>query len=245
MSEKLSEKGKSPAGSLRESKQRRSTAHSEISQPTTGPTRHTSTTGKQETESKDIAEEAQAPDSSAKVDQISWPTQPSCGDGTLEERALSSTQTEPTQLRPSQVRIPIISLKPLLVNGATSQPPHAPTLPECENIIHQLWNINHTQAQELMNLKTFLKDVVYTNKWTPESYLVAKALLCHPPRDKDVIQFPKVVTKGEPKKWVKEPVTFSDRVILPAMKQTLGNSLAERQKRSQAVQRSRLRRPVM
>lgn len=261
MNEKLSEKGNSRVPIPDESKKKRSTSSSadakdsqdEFAQSKNSASLQISPAekqdaGQEETEKEQV--DTKAPQSLASTTSVMMElktlrVQPSCGDCRMEEQELSSAQTQPTETRLGHPRLPVISLKPLLVNGPPGQPPRAPNLLECESIIHKLWNTNHTQAQELQRLKTFLEEVVYKNKWTPELYLVAKGLLCQPPRDKDVIHFPKVAVKGDPKIWIKAPLAGSDRVILPAMKQTLGNSLVERQKRNQAVQRTRMRRPVL
>ncbi|XP_069071240.1 coiled-coil domain-containing protein 74B [Pleurodeles waltl] len=263
MSEKLSDKGSSTVPVLHESKKKRSTSTSadvkdsqddrQFAQSKNSASLQISPPEKQKERQEEMVNEqgdtkvqqSLAPTTSVKMEWKTLPVQPSCGDCKMEEQALSSAQTQSTETRLGHSRLPVISLNPLLVNGPTGQPPRAPNLLECENIIHQLWNTNHTQAQELQRLKNFLGEVVSKNKWTPESYLVAKGLLSQPPREKDVIHFPKVAVKGDPKTWIKAPLTGSDRVILPALKQTLGNSLVERQKRSQAVQRNRMRRPVL
>ncbi|KAK6483467.1 coiled-coil domain-containing protein 74A-like [Huso huso] len=138
----------------------------------------------------------------------------------------------------------ITSLHPLMIQYSPFQVPRPPTLQECEVIIRQLYNANSIQSQEILRLKSVLKDIIYKNKLTPETYILTKACLAHH-RNEDVTHFPKLPLKTLPKKLAEAPLAFSERVILPALKQTIGNSFAERQKRTQALQKSRIRRAVL
>ena len=52
-----------------------------------------------------------------------------------------------------------------------------PTLEECEAIIRDLQSKNHKQAHELLQIKADLKDVLYSHKWTPDAFLMARAYL--------------------------------------------------------------------
>lgn len=58
------------------------------------------------------------------------------------------------------------------LNGCHSRPP---TLAECESIIKHLQQTNDRQSHELLQIKADLKDVLYSHKWTPDAYLIAKA----------------------------------------------------------------------
>ncbi|KAG9353941.1 hypothetical protein JZ751_012065 [Albula glossodonta] len=136
--------------------------------------------------------------------------------------ALSRSDPEP----PKEVKGGLItSLQPLRIHCSPSQPPRAPTLQECEVIIRQLYNANSLQSQELLRVKAVLKDIVFNRKITPETYIMTKAYLAENTREGS-------------------RMGVAERVILPALKQSLGSSMVERQKRAQAVQRSRLRRTV-
>uniref|UniRef100_A0A8C6D803 Coiled-coil domain containing 74B n=1 Tax=Moschus moschiferus TaxID=68415 RepID=A0A8C6D803_MOSMO len=114
------------------------------------------------------------------------------------------------------------------------------TLQQCEVVIRQLWNANLLQAQELQHLKSLLEGSqrprVGPEETGPSS-----------PRDQEALhlgatQLPKVATKGISKKC-RAPV--AEHAILPALKQSLKTSLAERQRRLQAVQGRRLHRSVL
>jgi hypothetical protein len=51
----------------------------------------------------------------------------------------------------------------------------APTLKECEAIIHHLEAKSKKQAHELVQIKADLRDVLYSHKWTPDAFLMARA----------------------------------------------------------------------
>ncbi|XP_006150492.1 coiled-coil domain-containing protein 74B [Tupaia chinensis] len=97
------------------------------------------------------------------------------------------------------------------------------TLQQCEVIIRQLWNANLLQAQELQHLKSLLEENQRL-KATPEAGLSS-------PKDREPTQFPKVSTKGLSKKCLVLSPPPAERAVLPALKQTLRSSFAERQER--------------
>uniref|UniRef100_UPI00398E947C coiled-coil domain-containing protein 74B-like isoform X2 n=1 Tax=Pristiophorus japonicus TaxID=55135 RepID=UPI00398E947C len=139
----------------------------------------------------------------------------------------------------------ITSLTPLLIQIDPSGSPRAPTLQECAIIVRHLHNTSSLQSQELLRLKTSLKDLLYSNKWTPDAYLLAKAYLADLSREREVVQLPKVPLKETPKKLPEAVLPTADRVILPALKQTVGNRATERQRRLQAVQKNRYRKVLL
>nr|XP_006640463.2 PREDICTED: coiled-coil domain-containing protein 74B isoform X2 [Lepisosteus oculatus] len=139
----------------------------------------------------------------------------------------------------------ITSLQPLRILSSPLQPPRAPTLQECEVIIRQLYNANSLQSQELLHLKSVLKDIILNNnKITPETYILTKAYLTGTSRTGETGRFPKLSLKTLPKKMPDAQPSAAERVMLPALKQSLGTSFAERQKRTQAMQKNRLRKVV-
>ncbi|XP_070618621.1 LOW QUALITY PROTEIN: coiled-coil domain-containing protein 74B-like [Erythrolamprus reginae] len=114
----------------------------------------------------------------------------------------------------------------------------APQVEECEVVIRQLWNINHMQMQELMYLRSCLDDI-HKTKRIPEDYMLAGQL-----GTQESTKLPRV--RNAPKKCrILTPLPAAERAVLPALKQTLGNAFAERQKRAQAVQRNRLHRTAL
>ncbi|KAM9094411.1 coiled-coil domain-containing protein 74B isoform 2-T2 [Sarcophilus harrisii] len=67
-----------------------------------------------------------------------------------------------------------------------------------------------------------------------------------PLRHEAGMQFPKVADKSAAKKClILAPIPGAERAVLPALKQTLRNSFAERQKKMQAIQSRRLHRTVL
>ncbi|KAJ8408569.1 hypothetical protein AAFF_G00252040 [Aldrovandia affinis] len=163
---------------------------------------------------------------------------PKSADGTSPPRLDPETATEPKGGL-------ITSLQPLRIHCSSSRPPRAPTLQECEVIIRQLYNANSLQSQEILRVKAVLKDIVFSKKISPETYIMTKAYLANgSSRIEEAERFPKLPVRPPPKRVEGSRVGLAERVILPALKLSLGSSVAERQKRTQAVQRGRLRRTV-
>ncbi|XP_029565406.1 coiled-coil domain-containing protein 74B isoform X1 [Salmo trutta] len=136
----------------------------------------------------------------------------------------------------------ITSLQPLRIHSSPSHPPRPPTLQECEVIIRQLYNANSLQSQEIIRVKAVLRDIVFNKKITPENYIMTKAYLADSTSKAE--KFPQLALQPLPKRMSGNQTGVTERVILPALKQHLSSSITERQKRTQAVQRSRLRRTV-
>ncbi|XP_072911696.1 coiled-coil domain-containing protein 74B isoform X2 [Hemitrygon akajei] len=89
----------------------------------------------------------------------------------------------------------ITSLTPLLIKVTPSGTPRAPTLQECAVIVRHLLSASSLQSQELLRLKTSLKDMLCSNKWTPDAYLLAKAYLAELSQEQEVVQLPQVPLK--------------------------------------------------
>ncbi|KAL4223629.1 Coiled coil protein 74 [Mactra antiquata] len=133
-----------------------------------------------------------------------------------------------------------------------------PTLAECEAIIRRLQQINEQQQHELDNLKSDLRDVLYSHKWTPDAYLLAKAYVAEEENkdgDKDKT-LPKLQMKNQSRKLTTIDIESQimspdiayiqrDTVNLPALKQTVSNKAIERKKRTQILQKARLKKEVM
>ncbi|KAF7216914.1 coiled-coil domain-containing protein 74B isoform X2 [Nothobranchius furzeri] len=136
----------------------------------------------------------------------------------------------------------ITSLQPLRINSGLSHPPRAPTLQECEVIIRQLYNANSLQSQEIIRVKALLRDIVLSKKVTPENYILTKSYLTNgPTKSLEEKKFPKLGHQlfGEN---VSRP--SQSGVVLPALKQSLNSSIAERQRRTRAMQRDRLKKTL-
>ncbi|TNN56493.1 Coiled-coil domain-containing protein 74B [Liparis tanakae] len=116
----------------------------------------------------------------------------------------------------------LTSLQPLRIHSHPSHPPRAPTLQECEVIIRQLYNANSLQSQEIIRVKALLRDIVLSKKITSENHILTKAYLVDG-------------TRAGPS---------HSGVVLPALKQSLSSTIADRQRRTRAVQRDRFKRTV-
>ncbi|XP_052801304.1 coiled-coil domain-containing protein 74A-like isoform X3 [Mya arenaria] len=136
-----------------------------------------------------------------------------------------------------------------------------PTLAECEAIIRRLQQINGQQQHELDNLKSDLRDVLYSHKWTPDAYLLAKAYVTEEDHsgkeasgaDKSLPKLQmknpsrKLTTIDIEKQIIDPEIAYiqRDSVNLPALKQTVSNKAIERKKRSQILQKARLKKEVL
>ncbi|KAL7885135.1 hypothetical protein AOLI_G00079050 [Acnodon oligacanthus] len=139
----------------------------------------------------------------------------------------------------------ITSLLPLKIHSGQSGPPRTPTLRDCEAIIRQLCNTNTLQSQELLRVKAVLKDTVLNKKKiSPEVSTLTKASTSDSTSSGEFEHFPKLPLRPLPK--IQQPIQASvrERVVLPAIRQSLRSSMTERQKRAQDVHKTRLRRAV-
>uniref|UniRef100_A0A8D3B8W3 Coiled-coil domain-containing protein 74B n=1 Tax=Scophthalmus maximus TaxID=52904 RepID=A0A8D3B8W3_SCOMX len=136
----------------------------------------------------------------------------------------------------------ITSLQPLRIHTCPSQSPRAPTLQECEVIIRQLYNANSIQSREIMRVKALLRDIVLSKKISPENHILTKAYLIDGTRKpSEENKFPKLGLQTYPENT---SGPSHSGVVLPALKQSLSPTIADRQRRARAVQRDRLRRTV-
>ncbi|XP_039634808.1 coiled-coil domain-containing protein 74A isoform X2 [Perca fluviatilis] len=136
----------------------------------------------------------------------------------------------------------ITSLQPLRIHSNPAHPPRAPTLQECEVIIRQLYNANSLQSQEIIRVKALLRDIVLSKKITPENYILTKAYLVDGTRkSSEEKKFPKLGLQTFPERM---SGPSQSGVVLPALKQSLSSTIAERQRRTRAVQRDRFKRTV-
>ncbi|XP_013412048.1 coiled-coil domain-containing protein 74A-like [Lingula anatina] len=141
------------------------------------------------------------------------------------------------------------SLNPLQIHPA-NQPPRQPTLQECEMIIRHMQHVNEKQSHELNRLKSDLRDVLYSHKWTPDAYLLAKAYVAEEEKGEVVAldpqaRLPKIHKHPGRKLPEVAYIASSEKVSLPALTQTVGNKAVERRKRTQILQKARLRKEVL
>lgn len=122
-----------------------------------------------------------------------------------------------------------------------------PTLAECEAVIRRLQHVNEQQQHELERLKSDLRDVLYSHKWTPDAYLLAKAYVAEDDAKTDGKEkaLPKLAYKNQSRKLPEIAYIQRDTVNLPALKQTVSNKAMERKKRTQILQKARLKKEVM
>ncbi|XP_073766152.1 uncharacterized protein isoform X4 [Danio rerio] len=138
----------------------------------------------------------------------------------------------------------VTSLLPLQISCSSSQNPRNPTLKECELIIRELYQANSSQHQELLRVKTLLRNIASTNKASAEVSLT-RACQCDNNRAEVFKHFPKLPLKPLPTKQLPSQVSKGATVILPAIKRNLSSStMSERQRRAQDGHRMRLRRTV-
>jgi len=123
----------------------------------------------------------------------------------------------------------------------------APTVDECEIIIKHLLKLNDKQTHELSGLKSDLRDVLYSHKWSPDAYLLAKAYVVDDDAKEAAVRdrLPKLALRQQSRKLPEVAYIQHDQVTLPALKQTMGNKAIERRKRTQMLQKSRQRREVL
>lgn len=141
-----------------------------------------------------------------------------------------SSDQPPPRTRPMPASFPFsASIEPLQihVNPHHSRPP---TLQECETIIRHLTDQNSKQTQELSKMKSDLRDVLYTHKWTPDSYLLAKSYL---PDDEtyESSNEPRDNQRQSLKQLKRPPALVSmprEGVFLPPLIQPASYRLAER-----------------
>ncbi|XP_029652902.1 coiled-coil domain-containing protein 74A-like [Octopus sinensis] len=117
---------------------------------------------------------------------------------------------------------------------------------ELQNIIKNLQEINDSQSHELEALKSDLRDVLYSHKWTPDAYLIAKAYIAfddakaaQKDHSKPLRSTPKMLSKKELED--RGAAAVADNLTLPPLKQTVGNAAVERRKRTRTLQKRRMK----
>ncbi|XP_067649420.1 coiled-coil domain-containing protein 74B-like [Haliotis asinina] len=126
------------------------------------------------------------------------------------------------------------------------------TLAESHGVIRHLQQQNEQQAHELESLKSDLRDVLYSHKWTPDAYLLAKAYIAEDDMKDGSGQdshsksaLPRIPFKHPTRKLPDIAYIQRDNVTLPALKQTVSNRAMERRKRTQILQKARMRNEVL
>lgn len=142
------------------------------------------------------------------------------------------------------------SLKPFVVHPPNGAKDRTPTLSECQAIIAQLSFHCQHQHEELTELKKNLKEALYSQKWTPDAYLIAKAIVNESsaqPLLEDIETPDRPLSaddkhkKGRHMRIPETVYSLKDHGSLPALRQTLQPGVIERQKKVSSMQKRRLR----
>ncbi|KAM8872154.1 coiled-coil domain-containing protein 74B [Synchiropus picturatus] len=128
----------------------------------------------------------------------------------------------------------ITSLQPLRIHRSPSRQPHAPTLPECEAIIRQLYKTNCLQSQEIVRVKNLLREIVLNRRVTLEHHLLTKAYVSNS-RSRRLFEDKKPGPQALSEKLNEGE---QSRLILPVLTRSV-NCTTEKQRRARAVQRDR------
>ncbi|XP_065890498.1 coiled-coil domain-containing protein 74B-like [Dysidea avara] len=115
-------------------------------------------------------------------------------------------------------------------NGDRSRPP---TLAECESIIKHLQQTNDKQSHELSQIKADLKDVLYSHKWTPDAYLIARAYIDDEERP-ELSTMPPNTANSKQNLMEKAYGKVRENISLPPLRVNQKN-FADRHRRMQAV----------
>lgn len=164
---------------------------------------------------------------------------------------LSATPSSPTkQAIPSGKSLLVVTIKEktVKVHMPTDSAPRSPTLVECKAIIKHQQETNKRQEQELSKLKSDLNDALYSDKWTPDAYLLAKSYVAEeiPPHTRNNTP----ATRSLPWLHSREQThsgrmipggihVVHDNVSLPALHPNGASNVAVRKRRQQALVRGR------
>ncbi|XP_071485833.1 coiled-coil domain-containing protein 74B-like [Diadema antillarum] len=160
---------------------------------------------------------------------------------TIEKRPQSQeTGQQTSPLSSSASPLLPVNFNPLQVQRAGDPHPRPPTLEECSHIIRHLKDSHDRQSCELQRIKSDLKDVLYSHKWTPDAYLMAKAYIAEEQNISGDAKLPRISLKNPTRKLPDAAFSVTrDSFSLPPLTQTMGNRFSERQKRVDAVKRAR------
>ena len=138
-----------------------------------------------------------------------------------------------------------------------SRPPRAPTLHECAVIVRHLKQVGDQRSDELRKLKADLRDLLDSNKWSPDAFLLARAYVADLTRaeaeqqqqqqqQQQTTSLPRIELRQRTKRLPSDAyVPVKEEMTLPALSQIMpGNKIAERKKRTQILQKARLHHKV-
>ncbi|XP_055861182.1 uncharacterized protein LOC106073048 isoform X1 [Biomphalaria glabrata] len=128
------------------------------------------------------------------------------------------------------------------VPAAPVEPDGQPmSLSQCHALIKHLQQANEKQAHELNQLKLDLRDVLYSHKWTPDAFLMAKAYIAEDDRKEEGSGYLPRIPMKNPTRKIPDIAYVKENVSLPALHLTVGNKAVERKKKTQIIQKSKLR----
>lgn len=138
--------------------------------------------------------------------------------------------------------------KTVKVHMPSDSAPRSPTLVECKAIIKHQQETNKKQEQELSKLKSDLNDALYSDKWTPDAYLLAKSYVTDDVPTNTRHNTP--ASRSLPRLNSREQThsgrlaaggmhVVHDSVSLPVLRPNGGVNVADRKRRQQALVRGR------
>ena len=130
----------------------------------------------------------------------------------------------------------------------------APTLQECSIIVRHLKQVGDDRADELRKLKVDLRDLLDSNKWSPDAFLLARAYVAdltaaeqlQQQQQHQTTSLPRIELRQRTKRVPSDAyVPVKEEMTLPALSQIMpGNKNSERKKRTQILQKARLHQKV-
>ncbi|XP_059171894.1 uncharacterized protein LOC131952964 [Physella acuta] len=152
--------------------------------------------------------------------------------GTIDAMRFERNQGETVEIETSTVSMPVADVTQPL------------TLAQSQAMIKHLQQVNAQQSHELDRLKLDLRDVLYSHKWTPDAFLMAKAYIAADDRKEGEkgsrSSLPRIPLKN-PMRKIPDLAYVKENVSLPALHLSVGNQAVERKKRTQELQKAKLR----
>ncbi|KAH9491491.1 hypothetical protein Btru_032085 [Bulinus truncatus] len=163
----------------------------------------------------------------------------------LLEQKEKQSENQKVKFESSKRQINFVKSDEITEFPALTEPDNQPmSLTQCYALIKHLKQVNDKQSHELNQLKLDLRDVLYSHKWTPDAFLMAKAYVAEDERKEEGAYLPKIPMK-HPTKKIPDMAYLKENLSLPALHLTVGNKAVERKKRTQVIQKSKLRSSVL
>lgn len=167
--------------------------------------------------------------------------------------ALTLSTTSPAPVKQGiplgqSVLLVTIKDKHVKVHMPTDSAPRSPTLVECKAIIKHQQETNKRQEQELSKLKSDLNDALYSDKWTPDTYLVTKSYVTddaptntrqNTPASRSLPRLHSRDQMHSGRLTAGQMHVVQDSVSLPVLRPNGAANVADRKRRQQALVRGR------